>query len=116
MCVSEKIQKKRSLELALRGIKNPVTQHKKKTMESSAESTDLAVKIIKKAKENTINLILQHDAERKRIYNSLLPEQRLIFDRYLELDYRIFNLNNILEEQYKYLENDKKRKRESSKK
>ena len=80
-------------------------------MESRTESKDIAVKIIKQAKENTRELILQHDAERKRIYNSLNREQKLIFDRYLELDYRIFNLNKMLDQQNNYLENHKKRKR-----
>ena len=81
-------------------------------MESDAEYMDLAVKIIKQAKVNTRELILQHHAERTRIYNSLNHEQKLIFDRYLELDYRIFNLNNILDQQNNYIKNDKKRKRE----
>jgi len=76
------------------------------------ESLELATKIITDAKESTIELIRQHDSERKMIYNSLPPEYKILFDRYIHLDYRIFNLNNCLQEQHNYLVNEKKRKRE----
>jgi len=76
-------------------------------------SPQMAAKIIADAKHSTIELIKQHDSERKMIYNSLPPEYKKIFDRYIHLDYRIFNLNMCLQEQQNYLVNDKKRKRES---
>jgi hypothetical protein len=76
-------------------------------------SPQLAAKIIADAKHSTIELIKQHDSERKMIYNSLPPEYKKLFDRYINLDYRIFNLNMCLQEQQNYLVNDRKRKRES---